>query len=104
MDRGPAVARATVSYLAAWRRIWWDDHRPTSCGGAVCKTKEDAKRRIDVLIPASHPSVEDAVLLLYKRRAKDLIDNPDVLNQDGFGVCGMASVLRMMLRYDLPAF
>jgi hypothetical protein len=70
----------------------------------VCKTKEDAKKRVDQLIPASFPDVDDAVLLMYRRRAKELVDNPDELHQGGFGVCGMASVLHEMLRHDLPAF
>jgi hypothetical protein len=36
----------------------------------------------------------------YKARAKELINNPVLVNQDRFGVCGMASSTHILLTYD----
>jgi hypothetical protein len=74
----------------------------------VCRS--EAKQRIDALFPAAPvppgPTLVATAVdpLLYKRRAKELIDEPHELSQGGFGVCGMAAVLHTMLVHDLQAF
>ncbi|WP_437720749.1 hypothetical protein [Sorangium sp. So ce861] len=40
----------------------------------------------------------------FSARAAELIDDPDQINQDQFGVCGATSIVYAMLRYDLARF
>ncbi len=58
---------------------------------ATDKQKSLAKKRVDEIGPAGKP---------YKERAKALIGNPALVDQDQFGICGMAACTHLMLAYD----
>ena len=45
-----------------------------------------------------------ACLGKYKTRAEQLIKNPTLVNQGAFGVCGMASIVHVLLKYKLEEF
>jgi hypothetical protein len=40
----------------------------------------------------------------YKQRTKELINDPDDINQTVFGICGLAVMVRSLLQYDLQKF
>jgi len=40
----------------------------------------------------------------YKKRTEQLIKKPDLVNQGAFGVCGMASIVHVLLKYRLEEF
>jgi hypothetical protein len=63
-------------------------------------TQSDAKNRIDAL-HGLHP---DRLTAAYAARAKALIDNPDLVDQGYYAICGPIAALRVLLTCHLDKF